>query len=146
MLSLLLSTLQQMLSSPLEQLLSKNIIYIMSDTEHTEQPVEQITSEPKEIKKTKDPKKVAAGKRLAEYHKKAKEALKNKEEPAAETSSSWMPEISLTTALSIVGITLTAVDLYFRWQKDKEPSKAPVEPIKASKIPVPVERPKFGMD
>ena len=115
----------------------------MSDTEHTEQPVEQITKDVK-VEKVKDPKKVEAGKRLAAYHKKAKEALKNKEQP--EEKSSWMPDISLTTALSVVGITLTAVDLYFRWRKDKEPSK-PVEPIKVSKIPVAVreERPKYGM-
>jgi hypothetical protein len=114
----------------------------MSDTEHTEQPVEQITSEPKEVKKTKDPKKVAAGKRLAEYHKKAKEALKNKE--PEEKSSSWMPEISFTTALSLVGITLTAVDLYFRWRKDK-PKENVETKVQPSKIPVAAERPKYGM-
>jgi len=35
-----------------------------------------ITKEPEQIVKQKDPKKVAAGKRLAEYHKKARDALK----------------------------------------------------------------------
>ena len=49
-------------------------------TEGGKEAVEQITREPpKEVNssknKEKDPKKVAAGKKLAEYNKKAKEAL-----------------------------------------------------------------------
>ena len=42
--------------------------------------VEQITKTPvtESVKKEKDPKKVAAGKKLAEYNRKAKEALKEK--------------------------------------------------------------------
>ena len=106
----------------------------MSDTEK----VEQITKEPEKVEKIKDPKKVAAGKRLAEYHKKAKKALES-----APTETTWMPDISLTTALSLVGITLTAVDLYFRWRKTNNGSSPDVkdgrgfEPpeIKKSKVP-----------
>ena len=78
-------------------------------SEQVEQPVEQITKEPEVVKKIKDPKKVAAGKRLAEYHKKAKKALAKET-----TQKSWIPEISLTTAISIVGTTIAAVDLHYR--------------------------------
>ena len=54
----------------------------MSETKTEE--VEQITEVPTEIKKEKDPKKVAAGKTLAEYNKKAKEALQREREREAE--------------------------------------------------------------
>ena len=50
------------------------------DTNMSEQPVEQITREPDVKDRVKDPKKVEAGKKLADYHKKAKEALKEKEQ------------------------------------------------------------------
>ena len=71
--------------------------------------VEQITKTPIESNvktKEKDPKKVAAGKRLAEYNKRAKEALKEKmkreaeqgsrmeKEEDRETGESWIPEVS----------------------------------------------------
>ena len=79
---------------------------------------EQITKTPEVVEKIKDPKKVAAGKRLSEYHKKAKKALIEKTEES--THGGWMPEISFTTALSIVGIVLTAVDLYYRWKSSSE--------------------------
>ena len=51
--------------------------------------VEQITKTPVESNvktKEKDPKKVAAGKKLAEYNRKAKEALKEKMKREAEKS------------------------------------------------------------
>ena len=92
----------------------------------TENEVEQITKEPEQkVERIKDPKKVAAGKRLAEYHKKAKKALikhgnvdeSNEVAEEDNTKSSWMPDISLTTALSLVGIGLTAFDLYSRYIK-----------------------------
>jgi len=82
--------------------------------------VEQITKQPEQkIEKVKDPKRVAAGKRLAMYHKKAKQALKNNDVVEDNNNSNWMPEISLTTVLTIVGISLTAADLYFRWKTNK---------------------------
>ena len=91
------------------------------------QEIEQITKEPEQkIERVKDPKKVAAGRRLAEYNKKAKKAIKkdNEDDVIEEDNSKWMPEISLTTALSLVGITITCIDLYFRWKKsnDKKPT------------------------
>jgi len=89
--------------------------------------VEQITKEPEEkIEKIKDPKKVAAGKRLAAANKKSKESLKEKED-------SWFPDINFSTAIGIVGISLTAIDLYFRFsnrEKKVEKYKPKLETIK----------------
>ena len=126
--------------------------------------VEQITKTPVESNdrtKEKDPKKVAAGKRLAEYNKRAKEALKEKmkreaeKEVERETGESalevgWIPEISFTTAISLVGIGLTALNMFMSYRKDTKvdpPPRLPESPIRekgsviASKIPVP----KMGM-
>ncbi|EDO40112.1 predicted protein [Nematostella vectensis] len=92
--------------------------------------VEQITKDPlprkKSAAKEKDPRKVAAGKKLAEYNRKAKEALAREMKREAETdpeentevkgphpkAEAWVPELSFTTVLSIVGIGFTAVDLF----------------------------------
>ena len=103
-------------------------------SEQSEVEVEQITADPapenKDTKKReKDPKKVAAGKKLAEYNKKAKEALARemkREETlrAAEQnentdseSKSWLPELSFTTVLSVVGLGFTAFDLFMRYRE-----------------------------
>ena len=133
--------------------------------------VEQITKTPVESNvktKEKDPKKVAAGKRLAEYNKRAKEALKEKMKRDAEkatepeeideqsktlTAEGWIPEISFTAAIYLVGIGLTAVNLFMSYRKDtkvdppltepppiREPCSA-IERPQQSKIPVP----KMGM-
>ena len=125
--------------------------------------VEQITKTPaveSNVKtKEKDPKKVAAGKKLAEYNKRAKEALKEKMKREAEKeeeretgesaiSEGWIPEISFTTAISLVGIGLTAINMYMSYKKDEiSPPRLPESPIRekgsviSSKIPVP----KMGM-
>ena len=126
--------------------------------------VEQITKTPavENVKtKEKDPKKVAAGKKLAEYNKRAKEALKEKmkREAERETGESavaeqgsrmegWIPEISFTTAISLVGIGLTAVNMFMSYRKDTKVDPPPIrEPCSVierpqqSKIPVP----KMGM-
>ena len=123
--------------------------------------VEQITKTPVESNvktKEKDPKKVAAGKRLAEYNKRVKEALKEKMKREAEKeeeretgesaiSEGWIPEISFTTAISLVGIVLTAVNMIISYRKDTEIDPPLTEPPPAierpqpSKIPVP----KMGM-
>ena len=65
---------------------------------------------------------MAAGKRLAEYHRRAKQALEQGKEQENNDvldngDSKWMAEIILT-ALTIIGISLTAIDLYFRWRKN----------------------------
>ena len=121
-------------------------------------PQESVASKTKE----KDPKKVAAGKKLAEYNKRAKEALKEKMKREAEkipeedreqgshSRESWIPEISFTTAISLVGIGLTAINMFMSYKKDTKvdppceqiESRLPEpEPSKPSKIPVP----KMGM-
>ena len=76
----------------------------------------------------KDPKKVAAGKKLAEKNRQAKEALDREvkreremaeKEKENENSPGWLPEMSFQTVLSIVGIVFTAIELYQRFrQKD----------------------------
>ena len=84
----------------------------------TDNSVDQITKEPETITPQKDPKKVAAGKKLAEYHKKAKMALEaeknNSTEEETTAGKSWVPEISPGTVIALVGISLTAFDLYMR--------------------------------
>ena len=134
--------------------------------------VEHITKTPavENVKtKEKDPKKVAAGKKLAEYNRRAKEALKEKMKREAEKATEpeeretgesadaggWIPEISFTTAISLVGIGLTALNMFMSYRKDtkvlsrdKSLSEPPltepppvIERPQQSKIPVP----KMGM-
>ena len=74
---------------------------------------EQITKDPESDKnitnekvnklKTKDPKKVAAGKKLAELNKKAKDALAREMKGEADPEEKWLPELSFTTLLAVVG-------------------------------------------
>ena len=134
--------------------------------------VEQITKTPidSNVKtKEKDPKKVAAGKKLAKYNKRAKEALKEKMKREAEkatepeeskdltaakleSAEGWIPEISFATAISLVGFGLAAINLFMSYRKDDPPQvRLPESPIREkgsvierpqpSKIPVP----KMGM-
>ena len=82
---------------------------------------EQITKPAPKVKpkKEKDPKKVAAGKKLAEKNRQAKAALEReiKREIAEkkqqdENSASWLPEMSFQTVLSIVGVAFSAFEMY----------------------------------
>ena len=137
---------------------------MLSQEKVSDHEVEQITKTPvqESVKKEKDPKKVAAGKKLAEYNRRAKEALKEKmkreaekarEEEEREIGESkafsrrgWIPEMSFTTVISVVGISLTAFDLFMRLnKKDNKPDPPPpprvIEPPQPSKIPLP----KMGM-
>jgi len=94
--------------------------------------VEQITKEPEEkFEKIKDPKKVAAGKRLASANKKSKQALNEEDD-----NSSWLPEISFSTIVGLVGIGITAVDLYYRLKPTAkyEPKLEPKEEPKQQKL------------
>ena len=91
---------------------------------------EQITKPAPKAKpqREKDPKKVAAGKKLAEKNRQAKAALDHEvkrereiaeKEQENENSPGWLPEMSFQTVLSIVGIIFTAIELYQRFrQKD----------------------------
>ena len=83
---------------------------------------EQITKVPdaKPASKTKDPKKVAAGKKLAELNKKAKDALAREMKRESDPEDKWLPELSFSTVLTVVGIGLTAADLFFRFYRSKK--------------------------
>ena len=85
---------------------------------------EQITKPAPKVKpqKEKDPRKVAAGKKLAEKNRKAKEALEREikreiaeKEKDNENSAGWLPEMSFQTVLSIVGVAFSAFEMYKRF-------------------------------
>ena len=80
----------------------------------------QITNEKIYKIKKKDPKKVAAGKNLTEYNKKAKDALAREMKREADPEEKWLPELSFTTVLTVVGIGLSAADLFFRFYRSKK--------------------------
>ena len=84
-------------------------------------PEEQITKPAPKVKpqKEKDPKKVAAGKKLAEKNRQAKAALEREikreiaeKEKENENSAGWLPEMSFQTVLSIVGVAFSVFELY----------------------------------
>ena len=86
---------------------------------------EQITKPAPKVKpqKEKDPKKVAAGKKLAEKNRQAKAALEREikreiaeKEKENENSAGWLPEMSFQTVLTIVGIAFTAFEMYHRFR------------------------------
>ena len=86
---------------------------------------EQITKPAPKVKpqKEKDPKKVAAGKKLAEKNRQAKAALEREikreiaeKEKDNENSAGWLPEMSFQTVLSIVGVAFSAFELYKRFR------------------------------
>ena len=82
-----------------------------------QEPVRNITNKKVNKLKTKDPKKVAAGKKLAELNKKAKDALAREMKREADPEDKWLPELSFSTVLTVVGIGLTAADLFFRFYR-----------------------------
>ena len=105
---------------------------------------EQITKPAPKVKpqREKDPKKVAAGKKLAEKNRQAKAALDREvkreremaeKEQENENSPGWLPDMSFQTVLSIVGIVFTAIELYQRFrQKDSSGSvQSPIYSITA---------------
>ena len=100
---------------------------------------EQITKPAPKVKpqREKDPKKVAAGKKLAEKNRKAKAALEREikreiaeKEQENENSAGWLPEMSFRTVLSIVGIAFTAFELYqhFRQKSSSGSAQSPISP------------------
>ena len=85
---------------------------------------EQITKPTPKVKpqREKDPKKVAAGKKLAEKNRQAKAALEREikreiaeKEQQDENSAGWLPEMSFQTVLSIVGVAFSAFEMYKRF-------------------------------
>ena len=100
---------------------------------------EQITKPAPKVKpqKEKDPKKVAAGKKLAEKNRQAKAALEREikreiaeKEQQDENSAGWLPEMSFQTVLSIVGVAFTAFELYqrFRPKSSSGSAQSPISP------------------
>ena len=94
---------------------------------------EQITKPAPKVKpqREKDPKKVAAGKKLAEKNRQAKAALEREikreiaeKEQENENSAGWLPEMSFQTVLSIVGIAFTAFELYQRFRQKESSGSA----------------------
>ena len=103
------------------------------------QEEEQITKPAPKVKpqKEKDPKKVAAGKKLAEKNRKAKAALEREikreiaeKEQQDENSAGWLPEMSFQTVLSLVGVAFTAFELYqrFRPKSSSGSAQSPISP------------------
>ena len=147
----------------------------MSDnTEGDEQIIKVPSTTPK---REKDPKRVAAGKKLAENNKrmreeyaryKASEAQRAAESPtetetegnASGDGNDWLPKLSLTNVISLVGIGLTVYNIFSR-SREKQPtpadrkhvdSEAWREPVSTTfeepKVPKVAEtrsKPKFGM-
>ena len=96
---------------------------------------EQITKPAPKVKpqKEKDPKKVAAGKKLAEKNRQAKAALEREikreiaeKEKENENSAGWLPEMSFQTVLAIVGVAFSAFEMYKRFRpKGSSPQAEP---------------------
>ena len=106
------------------------------------QEEEQITKPTPKVKpqKEKDPKKVAAGKKLAEKNRQAKAALEREikreiAEKENENSAGWIPEMSFQTVLSLVGVAFTAFELYqrFRPKSSSGSAQSPISPQKEPK-------------
>ena len=104
---------------------------------------EQITKPAPKVKpqKEKDPKKVAAGKKLAEKNRQAKAALEREikreiaeKEKENENSAGWLPEMSFQTVLSLVGVAFTAFELYQRF-RPKSSSGSAQSPISSREEP-----------
>ena len=100
---------------------------------------EQITKPAPKVKpqREKDPKKVAAGKKLAEKNRQAKAALERElkreiaeREQENENSAGWLPEMSFQTVLSLVGVAFTAFELYqrFRPKSISGSAQSPISP------------------
>ena len=102
---------------------------------------EQIMKPAPKVKpqKEKDPKKVAAGKKLAEKNRQAKAALEREikreiAEKENENSAGWLPEMSFQTVLSLVGVAFTAFELYQRF-RPKSSSGSAQSPISLREEP-----------
>ena len=105
---------------------------------------EQITKPAPKVKpqKEKDPKKVAAGKKLAEKNRQAKAALEREikreiaeKEKENENSAGWLPEMSFQTVLSLVGVAFTAFELYQRFRpKSSSPREEPKQSVAPTSV------------
>ena len=115
---------------------------------------EQITKPAPKVKpqREKDPKKVTAGKKLAEKNRQAKAALEREikreiaeKEQENENSAGWLPEMSFQTVLSLVGIAFTAFELYQRFHpKTSSGGRINTEHNSTQNTISPREEPKHG--
>ena len=105
--------------------------------------------------KEKDPKKVAAGKKLAEKNRQAKAALEREikreiaeKEKENENSAGWLPEMSFQTVLSLVGVAFTAFELYqhFRPKSSSGSAQSPISPREEPKQSVAPTREAAGAE
>ena len=110
---------------------------------------EKITKPTPKVKpqKEKDPKKVAAGKKLAEKNRQAKAALEREikreiaeKEKENENSAGWLPEMSFQTVLAIVGVAFSAFEMYKRFHP-KVSSGSAQSPISLREEPKQSEAP-----
>ena len=117
--------------------MSDEVRETVNENHKLETQEEQITKPAPKVKpqREKDPKKVAAGKKLAEKNRQAKAALERKikreiaeKEKENENSAGWLPEMSFQTVLSIVGVAFSAFELYKRFHQ-KESSGSAQSPI-----------------
>ena len=105
---------------------------------------EQITKPAPKVKpqKEKYPKKVAAGKKLAEKNRQAKAALEREikreiaeKEKENENSAGWLPEMSFQTVLSIVGVAFSAFEMYKRFHpKVSSPRAEPKQSVGPTRV------------
>ena len=92
-------------------------------------------------------------KKLAEYNKKEKDALAREMKREADTEDSgesWLPELSFSTVLTVVGIGVTVIDLFFRFYRSKtEKDSYDLTPVYVSAEPAPQQKscaqPRVGM-
>ena len=137
--------------------------------ENEAEHVEQITRTPSNVsQRPKDPKRVASGKKLAEKNRltreehakyKAAEAAEASTTETAEASttenSEWLPKLSLTNVISLVGIGLTVFNLFMRSKDKPSLNSVRLDPIQEDResqceptgVPsrVPTRAPSFGM-
>ena len=111
----------------------------VNENQKLETQEEQITKPAPKVKpqKEKDPKKVAAGKKLAEKNRQAKAALEREikreiaeKEQQDENSAGWLPEMSFQTVLSIVGVAFSAFEMHkhFRPKVSSGSAQSPISP------------------
>ena len=115
----------------------------VNENQKLETQEEQITKPAPKVKpqKEKDPKKVAAGKKLAEKNRQAKAALEREikrkiaeKEKENENSAGWLPEMSFQTVLTIVGVAFSAFEMYKRF-RPKSSSGSAQSPISSREEP-----------
>ena len=121
--------------------------------DNTEQ-VEQITKVPSTAPtREKDPKRVAAGKKLAEKNKRMREENAQYKAAEEETSDShlsdgFLSQLTLGNVLSLLGVGLSIYALFFKGEtKGKDTWKEPVETTfsRLEEKQPPKPKPKFGM-